>query len=65
MNKINKPVCVFVGTNGNVFALAAQVTKALKKAGLTDQVKEFNTKLWKCGSYDDALTLMQEYVEVE
>lgn len=62
---MSKPTCKLVGTNGNVFALAAQVTKSLKKADLFEQVKEFNQKLWKCGSYDEALALMCEYVEVE
>lgn len=60
-----KPTCKLIGTNGNVFALAAQVTKSLKKAGQTEQVKEFNHKLWKCLDYDDALRLMSEYVEIE
>lgn len=60
-----KPACKLIGENGNVFNLAAQVTKALKKAGQEKEAKEFNTKLWKCGDYDAALVLMSEYVEVE
>lgn len=61
---MSKPTCKLIGENGNVFALAAQVTRALKKAGLVDQAKEFNQKLWKCSDYDAALVLMTEYVEV-
>ena len=60
-----KPTCKLIGGDGNVFVLAAQVTKVLKKAGLLEQSKEFNSKLWSCESYDEALCLMQEYVEVE
>jgi len=60
-----KPVCKLVDTDGNVFALAGQVGKTLKRAGLADKATEFYEKLKNCGSYDEALRLMMEYVEVE
>ena len=60
-----KPKCKLVGTDGNVFALAGQVTKALKKNSQFDLAKEFSEKLFQCESYDKALQLMMEYVEVE
>ena len=59
-----KPHCELVGTDGNVFALAGRVMQALKKAGQKDKALEFNSKLFQCKSYDEALVLMQEYVEV-
>lgn len=59
-----KPKVKLSGTDGNVFALAGKVTEALKKAGQGDKAKEFTDKLFKSGSYDDALVLMSEYVEV-
>lgn len=62
---MSKPKCRLVGEDGNVFNLAGIVSRTLKKAGQTDQAKEFQSKLFKCGSYDDALVLMQDYVEVE
>jgi hypothetical protein len=65
MTIANKPKCKLVGTNGNVFALAGKVTSVLRKSGLTAEAKEFSTKLFLCESYDAALTLMTEYVEVE
>ena len=60
-----KPKCKLVGTDGNVFALAGRVSLALKKAGQPDKAHEFQSKLFQCGSYDEALTLMQDYVEVD
>ena len=60
----NKPKCKLTGTDGNVFALAGRVTNTLKKAGQFDMAKEFSGRLSKCGSYGEALALMQEYVEV-
>ena len=59
-----KPKCVLVGTDGNVFALAGRVNQALKEAGQHDKAKEFREKLPKCKSYDEALNLMCEYVDV-
>ena len=58
-----KPKCKLVGTDGNVFSLAGRVRQALKHAGQEEQAEEFETRLYKCGSYDAALQLMLEYVE--
>jgi hypothetical protein len=62
--KVDKPKCKLVGTDGNVFALGGRVMSALRKAGQADKATEFSKKLFQCGSYDEALVLMQEYVEV-
>lgn len=63
MNK-TRPICQLTGTDGNVFMLAAKVINALKKAGQRAEAQEFMDKLPKCESYDEALSLMMEYVEV-
>lgn len=60
-----KPKCKLVGTDGNVFALAGQVKKALKRAGMSERATEFAERLKDSGSYDGALQLMMEYVDVE
>ena len=65
MTEFIKPYCKLIGTDGNVFALAGKVTSALKKAGYPDKAKEFSSKLCQCGSYDEALNLMQDYVEAD
>lgn len=59
-----KPKCKLIGTNGNVFALAAKVREALRKAGLREDMEEFSSRLFKCESYDEALALMCEYVDI-
>ncbi|MBI2020163.1 hypothetical protein HYS94_01965 [Candidatus Daviesbacteria bacterium] len=61
---VKKPKVKLTGTDGNVFALAGLVNRALRKAGQEDKAKEFSSKLFKCGSYGEALNLMSEYVEV-
>ena len=52
-------------TDGNVFALAGRVSKALKQVGQVEQAKEFTQKIFQCRSYDEALVLMGEYVEIQ
>jgi hypothetical protein len=52
------------GTDGNVFALGGKVSKALKQGGHPELASEFTSALFRCGSYDEALQLMMEYVEV-
>ena len=59
-----KTRCKLSNTDGNVFALAYKVGSTLKRAGLHDQAKEFYEKLPKCHSYDEALQLMMQYVDV-
>jgi len=60
-----KPACKLVGTDGNVFALLAKVRDTLKRAGLRTEAQECCTKVFNCKSYDEALQIMMEYVEVE
>jgi hypothetical protein len=63
--KVQKlPKCKLIGTDGNVFALAGRVRKTLIKAGQRDKAEEFTHRLMECRSYDEALCLMMEYVDV-
>ena len=59
-----KPKCELIGTDGNVFALRGRAEKALIDVGRRDKVDEFSTRLFECESYDEALTLLHEYVEI-
>lgn len=65
MTNENKPACNLSDCDGNVFMLAGRVGKTLRCAGLSDKADEFYGRLKGCGSYDAALQLMMEYVEVE
>jgi hypothetical protein len=60
-----KPTCELIGTDGNIFALAGKVCKSLRKAKLYKEEEEFRKRLLDCKSYDEALQLVMEYVEVE
>lgn len=57
---MSKPTCKLLGTDGNVFAIIANVSKCLDK----EQAHEFENKAIACDSYDEVLRLVMEYVEV-
>lgn len=60
-----KPKAKLIGENGNIFNLMAIASIALKEAGMKDKVDEMVEKITRSTSYDEALRLMMEYVEVE
>lgn len=62
---MEKPACEVIGGNGNVFAIIGAVSKTLKRAGLPDQAKEWSEKAMQCGSYNEVLRLMFDYVDPE
>lgn len=59
-----KPVCVLIGTDGNVFAVIGRVRAALIGAGQPDRAAEFVKRAFSARSYDEVLRLCMEYVEV-
>lgn len=54
-----------IGEDGNVFNIIGIVSKALRREGLGEMAKEYAEKVMKSGSYDEALQITMEYVEVE
>ena len=60
-----KPVCELSQTDGNIFALMGKCRQTLARAGQSDKAKEMTARVIKAQSYDEALQIMMEYVEVE
>ena len=60
-----KPKCKLIGTDGNVFVLAGVVSRCLRSNKMYDEEKEMSSRLWECASYDEALQLFCEYVDIE
>jgi hypothetical protein len=54
-----------IGEDGNIFNLIGKTSKELKRNGYSDLATELRTKLWDCKSYNEALLLIMEYVEVK
>lgn len=61
---MDKPKCVLVGEDGNVFNIIGKVSKILKRKGQPEQAKEFTDKAFEAQSYDEVLRLASDYVDV-
>lgn len=63
----NKPDCKLIGENGNIFNLMAIASRTLKENGLDYYAKEIKVRIIdKCEahSYEEALVIIMEYVNV-
>ena len=60
-----KPKVRLIGTDGNIFALLALCSRALKKAGRLEEARLMQERVFKAASYAEALSIMGEYVEIE
>lgn len=65
MGEHGKPTCKLVGEDGNIFSILGRVSRSLKEKGKADEAKEVSERVMLSGSYDEALQIMMEYVEVE
>lgn len=63
-NKQQKPNCPLIGENGNIFNLVGIAARTLKKNGLSEQASEMTDKVFKSGSYEEALGIIGEYVNI-
>jgi hypothetical protein len=52
------------GQDGNVFFIIGKVSKALREAGHVDQVTEFVNEVTDTDSYEAALAVVMQWVEV-
>lgn len=60
-----KPTVTFTGENGNIFNLLGIASRALKKVSQRDKATEMRSRVTKSKSYDEALLIIMEYVEVD
>lgn len=60
-----KPKCKLIGEDGNIFNLIGIASKVLKKNGLKNKASEMKDKAFQAQSYEEALSIIMEYVEVE
>ena len=62
MGEFIKPDCQLIGEDGNTMSLLAIASRALKGAGYNSKASEMRERVFKAGSYDEALNIIQEYV---
>ena len=61
-----KPRCRLIGENGNIFNLMGIVSRTLKEAGEPEKAEEMIRRITSdAKSYDEALAILMEYVDVE
>ena len=61
-----KPKCKLIGEDGNIFNLMGIVSKSLKEAGQPKIAEEMIQRITKeAKSYDEALSILMAYVDVE
>lgn len=59
-----KPKCPLIGADGNIFNLMGIASRTLKRNGMQAEAKEMCEKVTKSGSYEEALSVISDYVEV-
>lgn len=63
-NKRNKPDCKLIGEDGNIFNLMARAARTLRENDLSEKAKEMRERITSSGSYDEALCIIGEYVNI-
>ena len=58
---MSKPT-IPIDIDGNAFMIIAATRRALREAGLKDQIEEYTTKA-QSGDYDNVLRVTMEYVD--
>ena len=59
-----KPRCKLSNQDGNIYNLLSIASVTLKNIGLDQEAKEMWEQAANANSYDEALAIIQEYVEV-
>lgn len=59
-----KPKCALIGQDGNIFNLVGIASKTLKRNGMYEESKEMSNRVFSSHSYDEALCIIGEYVEI-
>jgi hypothetical protein len=59
-----KPKAKLIGANGNIYDLIGIASTALKEANKHAEADEMTDKIFKSGSYDEALNIIREYCDV-
>lgn len=59
-----KPDCPLIGTDGNIFNLIGIASQTLREHGMEEQAKEMFQRVTQCQSYDSALSIIGDYVNI-
>lgn len=59
-----KPDCKLIGEDGNIFNLMGIASRTLRQNGMVEQAVEMRDRIRASGSYDEALCIIGEYVNI-
>ncbi len=59
-----KPDCKLIGEDGNIFNLMGIASRTLRQNGMTQQAVEMRDRIRSSCSYDEALCIIGEYVNI-
>lgn len=59
-----KPDCPLIGRNGNIFNLIGIASQTLRQHDMEEQAAEMFNRITKCQSYDSALNIIGDYVNI-
>ena len=59
-----KPDCPLIGVDGNIFNLMGIAARTLRDHGMGEQAQEMSKRIGESGSYDEALGIIGEYVNI-
>lgn len=62
---MSKPTVKLVGEDGNIFNILGKCAKALKDAGQKEKATELTNKVFASSSYEEALSICMEYVNIK
>ena len=60
----NKPDCILIGEDGNIFHLMGLASRTLRENGQSEQASDMCARIMASGSYDAALCIIGEYVNI-
>lgn len=63
VKEMTKPKCPLIGQDGNIFAVMGTVSGTLKENDMAEQAKEMCRRVTSSSSYEEALSVICEYVE--
>lgn len=61
---MRKPDCPLIGQDGNIFNLLGIASRTLKNHDMADEASEMRNRVMGSGSYDEALSIIGEYVNI-
>ena len=59
-----KPDCPLIEIDGNIFHLMGKASETLRKNGMQEQAEEMRNRIFRCQSYDSALSIIGDYVNI-